>query len=50
MKAILDAKGSDVYGVLVFVEFAFLTKNRIESVNTYKGTIFSLRLQAARVR
>ncbi|MBC8548790.1 MAG: DEAD/DEAH box helicase family protein [Candidatus Brocadiales bacterium] len=41
MKAIVDAKDSDVYDVLAFVAFAFPTITRIERVDTHKGKIFS---------
>lgn len=40
MKAIVDAKDSDVYDVLAFVAFAFPAITRTERVNTHKGIIF----------
>ncbi|MCU7806312.1 MAG: DEAD/DEAH box helicase family protein [Candidatus Thiodiazotropha sp. (ex Semelilucina semeliformis)] len=41
MKAIVDAKDSDVYDVLAFVAFAFPTITRVERVQVHKGNIFS---------
>ncbi len=41
MKAIVDAKDSDVYDVLSFVAFAYPTITRVERVDTHKGKIFS---------
>jgi len=41
MKAIVDAKDSDVYDVLAFVAFAFPAITRTERVDTRKGKIFS---------
>ncbi|MCU7853842.1 MAG: DEAD/DEAH box helicase family protein [Candidatus Thiodiazotropha sp. (ex Monitilora ramsayi)] len=41
MKAIVDAKDSDVYDVLAFVAFAFPTITRVERVQAHKGNIFS---------
>ena len=40
MKAIVDAKDSDVYDVLAFVAFAFPTITRMERVDTHKAKIF----------
>lgn len=41
MKAIVDARDSDVYDVLAFVAFAFPAITRMERVATHKGNIFS---------
>jgi len=41
MKAIVDARDSDVYDVLAFVAFSFPAISRTERVATHKGNIFS---------
>jgi len=41
MKAIVDAKDSDVYDVLAFIAFASPAITRTERVATHKGAIFS---------